>query len=207
MIARKAFDRLHAVISLRRTLGPDQRGATIIEFAIAGPVLILLLLGIYDLGHTAYLQAMLSGAAQQAARDNTLEGADTTKADAFVESIVKNIAPGADVKGKRSSYYDFADIKRPESWQDKNANGKCDKSENYVDENGNGQWDSDIGSDGNGGGNDVVLYTVTVKYTPVFINPFISGSGAQRTLTTSVVKKNQPFERQDKYATKTRTCP
>jgi Flp pilus assembly protein TadG len=119
----------------------DERGATVVEFAIAAPILITLLLGIYDMGHWAYLTAVLRGAVNQTARNDTLETADTSKADAYVADIVKGVAPGATVVSKRVSYYDFADIKRAESWNDKNGNGICDNAEAYTDENKNGQWD------------------------------------------------------------------
>lgn len=177
-----------------------------IEFAIAAPVLLVMLLGIWDMGHMAYLTAILHGAVQQVARNDSLEGADTTKADTYVSNIVRTVAPGATVAGKRMSYYDFTDIKRAEAWNDKDGDGKCDNSETYTDENRNGQWDADIGSSTNGGANDVVLYTVTVTYTPVFYIPFMSSGNKPRTLTASVVHKNQPFALQAKYGTTAGVC-
>lgn len=189
-----------------RGLRGDARGSAVIEFAIAAPVLLLLLIGIYDMAHTAYLTAVLHGAVQEAARGDGLEGADNAKADAYVSSMVKRIAPDATVTFKRSSYYDFADIKRAEAWNDKNTNGTCDKGETYTDENKNGKWDADIGTSDNGGANDVVLYAVTVNYKPVFIVPYIANSTAQRTLTASAVRKNQPYALQEKYSSAAGTC-
>ena len=52
----------------------------------------------------------------------------------------------------------------------------------YVDENGNGSWDADIGKSGNGGANDVVMYTVSVEYDPLFPNPFVDNGTGTRTL-------------------------
>lgn len=184
----------------------DERGATVVEFAIAAPILITLLLGIYDMGHWAYLTAVLRGAVNQTARNDTLETADTSKADAYVADIVKGVAPGATVVSKRVSYYDFADIKRAESWNDKNGNGICDNAEAYTDENKNGQWDADVGTTDNGGANDVTLYTVTVTYTPVFFIPFGTGKNTARTISASVVKKNQPYALQEKYGSAAGTC-
>lgn len=184
----------------------DERGATVVEFAIAAPILITLLLGIYDMGHWAYLTAVLRGAVNQAARSDTLEIADTSKADAYVTGIVKGVAPGATVVAKRQSYYDFADIKRAEPWNDKNGNGMCDNAEAYTDENKNGQWDADVGTSDNGGANDVVLYTVTVTYTPVFFIPFGTGKNTARTISASVVKKNQPYALQEKYGSAAGKC-
>ncbi|WP_404480834.1 TadE/TadG family type IV pilus assembly protein [Novosphingobium sp. BL-52-GroH] len=195
--------RLRALLRHCRT---DRRGATAIEFAVSAPVLIILLMGIYDMGHMAYLNAVLHGAVNQVARADTLEVADTTKADAYVTDLVKGVAPGATVVTKRVSYYDFADVKRPESWNDKNSNGTCDNSETYTDENKNGKWDTDVGTSDNGGASDVTLYTVTVTYTPVFVIPFMSKAKNARTLTASAVKMNQPYALQEKYGSAVGTC-
>lgn len=193
--------------ALLRRCRDDQRGATVVEFAVAAPVLIILLLGIFDMGHAAYVTAVLHGAVNQAARADGLESADTSKADAYVAGLVRGVAPGATVVSKRVSYYDFADIKRAESWNDKNGNGVCDNSEAYTDENKNGKWDADIGKSDNGGANDVVLYTVSVKYTPLFFLPFMENTKRDRTLSASVVKKNQPYALQQKYGSAAGTCP
>ncbi|WP_240197868.1 TadE/TadG family type IV pilus assembly protein [Novosphingobium sp. P6W] len=189
-----------------RGLRGDRRGVTAIEFAVTAPVLFMLLIGIYDMGHMAYLNAVLHGAVNQAARIGALEIADTAKADTYVTNLVKGVAPGATVTSKRVSYYDFADIKRAESWNDKNGNGTCDNSESYTDENRNGRWDADIGTTDNGGANDVVLYTVTVTYTPVFVNPFVSNAKNARTLIASAVSKNQPYALQEKYGSAAGVC-
>jgi len=165
-----------------------------------------LLLGIYDLGHRAYLSSVLNGAVQQIARNDALETADTAQADAYVTRLVQGVAPGAQVSPRRMSYYDFADIKRPESWNDKNGNGVCDNSEGYTDENKNNRWDADVGTSDNGGANDVVLYTVTVTYTPIFVNPFASASGRQRTISASAVTKNQPYALQESYGSASGVC-
>lgn len=187
---------------LRRARG----GVAAVEFAMAAPVLLVLLLGIYDIGHMVYVSAVLRGAVQQVARDGTLEIANTAKADAFVREIVGRVAPDAVITTTRKSYYDFADINRPESWNDANNNGVCDNGEAYTDENRNGQWDANVGKSGNGSAGDVVLYTVTVTYEPLFPVPFTANSDATRTLSATSVKKNQPYALQAGYGAAARTC-
>lgn len=202
------FARTRRKAALRScTLHRDQSGVTAIEFGLLGPVFIALLLGIYDMGYTVYLRSVLQGAVQTVARNATLETADTAKADAYVKDLVLGVMPGAQVVSKRVSYYDFADIRRAESWNDKNSNGVCDKSETYVDENRNGRWDADVGTGDNGGAGDTVLYTVTVTYTPLFPNPFVSGSNNTRSMSASSVKKNQPYALQEKYGSAVGVCP
>ncbi|MFC0204796.1 TadE/TadG family type IV pilus assembly protein [Novosphingobium soli] len=192
---------------LWRRLRRERRAVTAVEFAVAAPVLLVLLLGIYDMGHTAYLGAVLHGAVQQAGRSDALETSDTAAADAYVTRIVRGVAPGAKVTATRVSYYDFADVERSEAWNDNNNNGICDKGESYTDENKNGHWDEDIGKSGNGGANDVVLYTVKVTYKPVFSVPFTTLTDGERTMTASAVKKNQPYALQQKYGSAAGTCP
>lgn len=52
----------------------DRRGATVIEFAIVVPVLMVLLMGAFGLLHQIYAQSILDGALQKAARDSAIEG-------------------------------------------------------------------------------------------------------------------------------------
>lgn len=173
---------------------------------MVAPVLIMLIIGICDIGYMAYSTAVLRGAVETAARSSSLETADTTEADAQVTEAVRNILPDATVATTRKSYYDFTNIDQPEPWDDENDNATCDDGEVYTDENGNDQWDADVGVSGNGGANDVVVYTATVTYTPLFPIPFIDGSDAARTLTASSVKKNQPFATQAEPGSSAETC-
>ena len=193
-------------LAVMRRCRDDREGVTAVEFAMAGPVLIVLLLGIFDIGHMTYMTAVLHGAVQRVARNSALEAADTKTQDAYVTKAVQQVAPGSDVKTTRKSYYDFNNIDRPESWNDKNNNGTCDNSEIYTDENKNGQWDADVGKSGNGGANDVVVYTVSVTYSPLFPIPGLTNSKNQRTLTASAVKKNQPFALQNAVGSAAGSC-
>ena len=191
---------------LLNTVKADQRGTTVMEFGLMATVFMTLLIGLFDLGQLAYTNAILRGATQEAARSASLETANTTTADAAVTDIVRTVAPDATVTSSRVSYFDFEDIERPESWNDEDNSGVCDNSEVYSDENGNGQWDQDIGVSGNGGAGDVVIYTVTVTYTPLFPNPFLPGGTTARQVTSSAVKKNQPFADQANYGSEAGTC-
>lgn len=193
---------LHAL----KARAADRRGVAAVEFALVAPVLLLMLIGIFDMGHMAYVWSVLHGAVQQVGRNGTLEDTSTTQIDAYVRQIVQGVAPGATVDTKRSSYYDFSDIARPEVWNDKNGDGTCNNSETYSDENRNGRWDADIGKDGNGGANDVVVYTVTVTYSPLFAIPLLGTVGTTRTLTAKAVVKNQPYALQSTYGSVAGQC-
>jgi Flp pilus assembly protein TadG len=199
--------RLRSGCSQMARLAADNSGAGTLEFALVIPLFLTLLFGVIDLGQMAYGESVLNGAVQQAARNSTLELANTSATDQAVKDTIAPVLPGVVVTSTRTNYYDFADVNRKEKWTDSNANGTCDNGEPYVDENGNGHWDSDIGEDGNGSANDVVIYTVTAKYTPVIAIPLVPPSFRQQiTLKSTAVKKNQPFANQVSYGTVTGTC-
>lgn len=54
-------------------LWKDQRGSTVVEFAIVCPVLLMMILGSLDLGYALYARSILDGAIQKAARDSGLQ--------------------------------------------------------------------------------------------------------------------------------------
>lgn len=197
---------IRSASNLWRRLGSDRSGVSATEFALVAPVFLTLLVGILDVGQMGYGNAVLNGAVQKAARDSALETGNTDAADEVVKKIVAPVFPGATYSSARSSYYDFADIGRPERWNDANNNGTCDNNEGYVDENENGAWDADIGLDGNGGANDVVVYSVTATYRPVFRVPFLPEKWQLRSVTGSAVKKNQPFADQREYGSTAGVC-
>jgi len=192
--------------ALARDLRSDETGSAVMEFGLIITVFMTLMLGLFDLGQLAYTQSVLNGAVQEAARSSSLEINDTAVADARVLELTRISAPGATISTSRVSYFDFADIKRAEAWNDEDGDGLCNNDEGYTDENGNGQWDEDVGSDGNGGAGDVVIYTVTATYEPLFPNPFYPGGSDSRTVTSSTVKKNQPFSLQDGLGSDAGVC-
>lgn len=206
MIAARAMSPLARLASASRRLPGDCRAVSATEFALIAPVFLTLLIGILDVGQMGYGNAVLNGAVQKAARDSALETSNTDSADAMVKQIVDPVFPNATYTSQRTSYYDFSDIGRPERWNDANNNGTCDNNEGYVDENGNGDWDEDIGLDGNGGANDVVVYSVTASYEPVFKVPFLPEKWNMRSVTGSAVKKNQPFADQREYGSAAGVC-
>jgi hypothetical protein len=155
------------VPSLLRRLVGDRSGVTLVEFAFVGPVLILMIMGIFDMAHTQYTTAMVNGAMQKAGRDMTLENAGSQQSaiDERVRAQVMTVIPNeATVQFERLSHYDFSDIGEAEEFSDDNGDGICSGGEVFVDSNGNSQWDANRGSDGNGGARDAVLYTAVINY-------------------------------------------
>src|SRR3954463_7205231 len=183
-------------VSLRRPgLTRDERGVTVVEFAIVAPVMLLMLMGFFDLAHTEYPRSVLQGAMQMAARNSTLESGLTSQSsiDTYVTNQVTSVVgAGATFTPTRLSYSDFSQVGIAERYNDTNGNGKWDVGECFEDVNGNGQWDADIGKSGQGGANDAVLYTMTVSYKRMFPMAKMLGWPSNQTISASTVLRNQP---------------
>lgn len=195
-----------AAPALRR-LAADRRGATIIEFAIVAPVMVLLILGLGDLMYQIYAQSLLDGAVQKAARDSALEGGSDQAStfDDRVLSMVKLIAPNATYASQRKSYSTFSSVK-PEDFTDKNKNGVCDNGESFTDINGNKTWDLDPGIGSQGGADDVVKYTMNITYPRLFPMGKLLGWSDKVTISSSTYLKNQPYDTQVVPGSNTYTC-
>ena len=177
-------------------LGRDERGVTIVETAVVLPVFIVLMLGLFDLVHTAAVRGVLQGAMQMAARNSTLESGQTTGStiDAYVQSqVTPVIGNGGTFTSSRLSYSDFSSVGKAEPYTDTNGNGQYDKGECFYDINGNGTWDSDMGKGGQGAADAAVLYTMTVSYHRMFPMAKLLGWSANQTITAATVLRNQPY--------------
>ena len=187
---------------LARRLRRDARGATAVEFAAIAPALLLVVLGLMDLGYNIYATSLLEGAVHKAGREATIEGAETRglAIDNGVRAAVGDIAPNAEVSFSRRAYIDFSDVDRPEDFTDANTDGICSDGEPFEDINGNGTWDEDRGRADMGGARDAVLYTVTVQYPRPFPVMKLLGFSPNVTSRAQTVLRNQPYGPQNKPA-------
>ena len=191
-----------SAVSSPAPLACDKRGVTTVEFALIVPALLMVLLGVFDTAYNLYTASVLDGAAQKAARDSTIEGAETRglAIDDSVVAAVHNVMPSANVSFDRRAYRDYSDIHRPEDYTDVDKDGACDNSEPFEDINGNGVWDSDRGTDTMGGARDAVLYTVTVSYPRAFPLMHLLGFSQTVTSQSQTVLRNQPYGTQNRAA-------
>lgn len=189
-------------------LAADCAGASLVEFALVAPVLLVTVMGLFDLGYTMYTNSMLQGAIHKAARDSTIEGAEARAADIDkkVEGAVRGVVYHAELGFDRKSYASFSDVARPEDYSDIDMDGDCNNGEPFEDANGNGTWDPDRGSAGQGGARDAVLYTVTVTYDRPFPIASLIGQDNTFTLKSQTVLRNQPYGAQQTAAPKTGNC-
>lgn len=192
-----------------RQLAADRSGVTLVEFAFVGPVLILMIIGLFDIAHTQYTSSILHGAMQKAGRDLTLENANSQQVniDARVQRQLATVMPsGARIDFEKVSHFDFADVGEPEEFTDQNNDGICNNNEPYVDTNNNGGWDADRGKQGIGGARDVVLYTAIVSYPRMFPLYGMIGLPDEVRVSASTVLRNQPFDEQNDRVTTVRNC-
>jgi hypothetical protein len=196
-------------VALLRRLRGDSSGVTLVEFAFVGPVLVLMIMGLFDIAHTQYTSSVLHGAMQKAARDLTLENAQSRQGsiDTLVTNQVRSVMPNnATVTLEKQSHFDFSDVDLPEEFTDQNGDNRCNNNEPFVDSNDNGSWDADRGKSGIGGARDVVVYTANVTYPRMFPMYGLAGLPRNVTVKASTVLRNQPFDEQNDRVTTVRNC-
>ena len=187
----------------------DQRGTTIIEFAVVAPVLLMIIIGGMEIGHLGYVKGITRAALQVAARDSGLESNSSSQnaVDAALRDRIKTVIPNASISIQRRSYTDFTDVNTPEDFNDSNGNGLYDPNECFTDMNGNARWDADRGrSNSQGGADDVVLYTVSVSYNKIFPLWKLIGQPSTNVISAETTLRNQPFGVQSQQIG-TRICP
>lgn len=183
-----------------KALRGDSRGATIIEFAIVAPVLLMILMFLFDTSYYLYARAVLSGEMQAAGRSSALETASEEAQDALddhVEAVVQRVVPHGTVVFSRRAYgsYERAQAKA-EPFIDANGNGICDNGEMFEDANNNNQHDLDGGKTSQGDAKDVTIYTATLEYDRLFPLAHMLGWSNQLSISSSTILRNQPYDKQ-----------
>lgn len=188
----------------------SEQGTAVTEFGLILPMLGVMLMGMLDLGHTLYMQSVLQGTMQKAARDASLETGTQTSTqntiDVAVTDQVQRLAKNATVTITRTNFRDYTKAATPakEPFTDTDGNSTCNGGEPYQDNNNSGGWDIDNGKSGQGGAQDTVVYSAQVIYPRLF--PFMRAIGlpANVTLNASTALVNQPYG--DQAALIVRNC-
>ncbi len=180
--------------SFLHRLRRSESGNAIVEFALTAPLFLLILMGIFDFSWQIYGKQVLLGAVSKAARDATLEGnaLNQTALDDKVRSKVQDVFKSGQVTFVRKAYDSYSEVGDPEAFTDSNSNGQYDSGECFEDVNGNASWDADRGQAGNGGAEDVVLYTATLEISRVLPVWAMLGQSQTSKLTATTVLRNQP---------------
>jgi Flp pilus assembly protein TadG len=182
------------ILTLPRRLRADDRGATIVELAFVTPALILVLLGLTDLGYNSYLGSVVQGTVQKAARRATVGNQTSAQIDEFVRNQLTHFSKNATVAITKTSYYQFSGVGKSEKLtKDLNGNGSWDSGDCYEDAANFGVWDAIAGSDGLGGSDDIVYYKVTVDFPRLMpLGTFMGWSATERVSATTIMR-NQPY--------------
>jgi Flp pilus assembly protein TadG len=182
------------LFSLPRRLRRDERGVTIVEFAMVAPVMLLLLLGLFDLGYRMYAQSVLQGALHDAARMATVGGYTMTQIDSRVKTRLSSFAARSTVTTAAASYYEFSGVSQPEKIVgDTVPLNSYNPGDCFEDVNSNNAYDTDRGRGGTGNADDIVRYQVTITFPRVFPLGILMGWGTTQTLTSNTVLRNQPY--------------
>ena len=182
----------------------DERGSSIVEFAVVAPTMLVLIMGAMDLSYRAYATSILEGEIQKAARDSGMEGG--TAKIATIEQKVKDrvgvIVKNATFAPLRASYTSYLTVK-PERFTDTNGNNQRDAGECFDDVNANQSWDSDPGNAGQGGANDVTAFSMAMTYRRLFPMFGLLGWSPNETVTVKTYLRNQPYGAQNIPTVKT----
>lgn len=181
----------------------DVTGVTVVEFALISPVMLAMICGTIEIGHTMFARAALEGAVVEAARAATasMESSQDLRESAIRASISNAMsdfptAPGKNITIVTTVYKDFS-TSTPENFTDQNGNGVYDKGEDFIDRNGNGKWDPAIPIPGKlGGPGDVVSYTAAFPKLRLF-GTMTSwfGVSPEATLVATTIVRNEAVVR------------
>jgi Flp pilus assembly protein TadG len=175
-------------------------GSPAVEFALAAPVLLLLMAAIVEFGTIMFVTVLMEGGLREAARwgitGQTPEDGD--RAAHILEVVADRTLGLVDVSEatvKITAYPTFDDIGRGEAFVDGNGNGKYDNGETFKDCNGNGKWDNDRGRSDAGGAGDAVVYEIDYDWPLLtsLMTPLIGKDGKFHIQANAVVR-NEPWD-------------
>jgi hypothetical protein len=191
------------VIRLPYKVRRNERGVSVVEFALLAPVLCMLLLGILDLGQRMYLMSVLQGTLFRAARKASVGDQTSAQIDTFVNNELKDFKKNATVTITKKSYSDFTGVKALEKITSDTApvgtynagTSVASPGDCYEDTNSNWKRD-DKGQSGLGQSDEIVYYQVTIVYPRVVPLFKFLGFSNNETVTANTVLRNQPYSAQ-----------
>jgi len=162
------------------------------------PVLLLLIMGIIEFSLIMFTQTMLesaTGTTARIGRTGSDNGSGLSREQQLINNVVDRTAGLLErelLTVTMTTYSSFSNVNRPEPFIDANSNGFYNNGETFTDINGNGRWDEDMGAEGAGGANDIVVYTVSYPWR--ITTPIISAIiGQSVVLAARTVVKNEPW--------------
>jgi Flp pilus assembly pilin Flp len=190
--------------SALRRFSSAETGAAAIEFALALPPLIMLIIGMFEVAVVMFMSTSVENGLREASRYGITgdEPTGMTREEQILKIIEDNsfgMLDPATTHITFMTYDSFQDVGQPEPFTDTPApspkhNGKYDPGEGFEDLNGNGKWDEDRGIVGVGNSGEVVRYKVTYEWH--LMTPLLSdmlGKNGVFHMSASVVVRNEPY--------------
>lgn len=183
-----------------RALADDQRGSSLVEFGLAAPLVVLMIIGTVEFGMILFVSTLMESALRDAARfgitgQEPEGGTRLEQIIAIVEKRTIGLVDMTDAKVEVKIYPTFGDVGRGEDFVDGNGNGTYDAGETFTDENGNGAHDSDVGEDGAGDAGAIVAYRMEYAWplrTPMAGQ--LIGEDGKFVLRSAVAVRNEPYD-------------
>lgn len=192
-----------SLLAACKRLRRDESGSPILEFAIGGPVFLLLVCAIVEFGLVMFVTVLMESSLREASRFGVTgqlpDGASTmSDRENHIRSLIEDRTLGLVDFDKAvldiRSYPTFDDVAKGEQFVDGNGNGKYDNGETFKDCNANGKRDDDRGANGAGESGSVVVYSL--RYDWPLITPMmgkIIGKDGKLALSASVAVRNEPW--------------
>lgn len=193
------------MIRSAKRLRRDERGTSIVEFALMLVPFCMVLLGLIDLSYQMYLQSVLQGATNDVTRSITVENPNLGTSGALDERIRQTVAgrmAHIDLDGvvytvTSQSYYRWANHGRPEPLSnDIDGDGTLDPGDCWLDTNPNGTHDASAAASGTGSADDIVQVSVNLRMRRLFPVTSLFGVSNQYDMTVRSATKRQPFREQ-----------
>ena len=200
-------------------LSSDQDGIATVEFGLIASVFCMMLLGAFDLSHSIYVRSVIEGEMQTAARSSALQSGNSQTqqdlVDDMVEAQMLELNNKAQITFSRRYYRSFTQALNARHEMDinnavpaKNNDGLCENGETYADTNNNSRYDLDGGDAGQGGAQDIVVYSATMSYPRMFPMAGMMGWDPNIAIKATTVLQIQPYNAQGAYGPATvRPCP
>ncbi|GAA0481808.1 hypothetical protein GCM10009096_25040 [Parasphingorhabdus litoris] len=173
----------------------NEDGATLMEFGLVAGPLMMLILGITDLGYRGYLDTLTKSKLHEIARQASTGNLPEDQIEQIIEAdLAPLLLTGVDPEVTVKSYFDFTSIGKPEKLlTDNNGDGNLDPGDCYLDGNRNGEFDVNFGNSGIGGPDDIVNYTITIESPRLFPLAKMFGWSETMITTNSTAVRNQPY--------------
>lgn len=181
--------------NLKSRLVSNEDGATLMEFGLVVGPLMMILLGIMDIGYQGYLDTLAKSKLHEVARDASTGEMTIAQIETAVEDGLDSLTlKDANVTVSVKSYFDFTNVGKPEKLTtDIDGNGEVDPGDCFIDNNKNGVFDVDYGIAGTGGPDDIVSYQIEIETKRLFPLAKMFGWSETMTSSNSTAVRNQPY--------------